>query len=346
MQRTVPRCGFLGLLAGLAMLCLAPGIRAQDDSGENVKFDTADDVELRGIFYSGAKAKAPVAVLLHKLGGSRDQAGWDKSLVKELHVKGFAVLAFDFRGHGESTTVNSGFWRVNANRTLIRGAKPDRTKINSKDFMRDYIPMLVNDVTAAKRYLDKQNDAGLVNSSNIILIGAEEGAAIGCLWLDTEWSRKPLVRTIGVRWIVDPQGRPPGEDVAAAIWLSPTATLNNKNVGNFLKDHKEIRDKVPMVFCAGKDDSAGSTAAKKLFDDLKKGGKSTDLTFLRIEEKAGKARGAELVAKTTLKVPEEITKYLEKVIQKNGLHAWRMREPDNGPPYILVRLQAFGFALP
>ena len=61
MQRT-PRCGFLGLLAGLAMLCLAPGIRAQDDNGENVKIDTADDVELRGVFYPGAKAKAPVAL--------------------------------------------------------------------------------------------------------------------------------------------------------------------------------------------------------------------------------------------------------------------------------------------
>jgi pimeloyl-ACP methyl ester carboxylesterase len=324
------------------MLAMSPPVRAQEIEGENVKFDSADDVELRGIFYQGKKAKAPVAVLLHKYGGSREQAGWDKSdksLVKELHDKGFAVLAFDFRGHGESTTVNAGFWtKAAANRTLIRGAKADRTKIHHKDFMRDYIPMLVNDVTAAKRFLDKQNDAGLVNSSSVILIGAEEGAAIGSLWLVSEWLRTPLIRTIGVRWVRDPQGRPPGEDVAAAIWLSPTSTLGGKNVATLLREQKGIREKVPMVFYAGKDDSAGSVAAKKLFDDLKKGGKSSDLTFLRIEDKAGKARGAEVLSKSGLKVPEEITKYLEKVIQKNSIRAWKMRDVDNGPPYVLVTL--------
>jgi dienelactone hydrolase len=325
------------------MIWMSPAVRAQDElDQENVKFDSADEVELRGIFYPASKAKAPVALLLHKLGGSREQAAWDKSLIRVLQKKGFAVLAFDFRGHGDSTTVNAGFWKYNANRNLIKGAK-DRTKINSKDFMRDYIPMLVNDVTAAKRYLDKQNDSGLVNSSNVILIGAEEGAAISCLWLDTEWSRKPLIRSIGLRWVPDPQGRPPGEDVAAAIWLSPTSTLNGKNVWSFLKDHKEIRDKVPMVFCAGKGDSAGSSSATKLFEDLKKGAKSLDLTFLRIDEKAGKARGAELVKSG--QIPEDITKYLQKVIDKNGVHAWKAREPENGPPYSLVRLQPW-FPLP
>jgi hypothetical protein len=344
MQQLMPGREIIGLLAGLAILCMPLRVRAQDElDQENVKFDTADEVELRGTFYPAAKAKAPVVLLLHKFGGSREQAGWDKALVKALHDKGFAALAFDFRGHGESTTVGTGFWKVVANRNLVRGAK-DRTKISSKDFMRDYMPMLVNDVAAAKRFLDKQNDAGLCNSSNVILIGAEEGAAIGSLWLASEWLRKPLVRTVGLRWIVDPQGRPPGEDVPAAIWLSPTSTLNGKNVGNFLKDHKEIRDKVPVVFVAGSGDATGVSSAKKLFDDMKKGAKSPDLTFLRIEEKAGKARGAELVKSG--KIPEEITKYLQKVIDKNGVHAWKSREPENGPPYLLVKLQAFGYALP
>ncbi len=349
---------FMGILTGLAILALPHGVlgqnkgqdKAQDkgqdkakdkksDSSENIKFDSVDGVELRGTFYPASKAKAPAVLMLHRYGGNRQ--AWEK-LAEELQNKGFAVLTFDFRGHGESTGVNPEvFWKINANTTLINGAKQNRKAIRFADFKRSYPPMLVNDIMAAKRYLDKQNDAGLCNSSNLILIGAEEGAALGCLWIHEEWDRRPQIRTTLNRWIYDPQGKPFGEDIAAAIWLSPAAGLYGKSAGPWL-DKKEIRDKIPMLFYASKEDSAGVGAASQLYEDLKRRNK-LDLTFPPVL-KPGKERGADLVSKKDDKVREDIAKYLEKVIDKRGVNAWKIREPEKGPLAELVSLQRYGFS--
>jgi hypothetical protein len=336
----------MGFLAALTTLALAGEIRAQDktgakksDSSDNIKFDSVDGVELRGTFYPASKAKAPPVLMLHRLGGNRQ--GWENAAEK-LQDKGFAVLTFDFRGHGESTKVSPDFWKLSANANHIRGGnKPDKKTIRQSEFRADYLPMLVNDIAAAKRYLDKQNDAGLCNSSNLILVGAEEGAALGLLWMDSEWDRRPKIQTTLNRWIFDPQGKPFGEDIVAAIWVSPTSALSGKSVSSWLRDHKEVREKIPMVFYASKEDPSGSAAATKLFDDLKRQGKM-DQSFLQL--KGGKARGVDLVNNKDFKVPEDFKKYLEAVIDKKGVNAWKMRDAEKGPLAELVPLQRYGFS--
>src|SRR5439155_24509606 len=93
---------FIGLLTALAILTLPGGIRAQDkaqdeksDTSDNVKFDSADGVELRGTFYPAPKAKAPAILILHRYGGNRE--GLER-LAEELGMKGWGVLTFDVRG--------------------------------------------------------------------------------------------------------------------------------------------------------------------------------------------------------------------------------------------------------
>ena len=182
MHLSVGKRGFAGIVTALAILVLPQALYGQDkaqekksDSSENIKFDSVDGVELRGSFYAASKAKAPAVLMLHRYGGSRQ--GWEK-LAEELQSKGFAVLTFDFRGHGESTKVTSDFWTFPANINHIRGGRKDKKIIRQSEFRTDYLPMLVNDIVAAKHELDKRNDAGECNSSNVILIGAEEGAAL------------------------------------------------------------------------------------------------------------------------------------------------------------------------
>ncbi len=152
-----------------AVLAAVPSVRAQDKKGEEVQFETADKVEIRGTFYASSKPKAPCVVLLHNVGGNRQQEGWDK--LAQALSKDFAVLSFDFRGHGDSTSVDPTFWKVGAN-TMIKGAAKTPSKISYKDFPDAYYPMLINDLAAARRFLDQQNDAGACNSSSIIVIGA------------------------------------------------------------------------------------------------------------------------------------------------------------------------------
>src|SRR5438132_383393 len=94
-----PSCrGLLAFLAVFGLLLVPSSGRAQ--RSEEVQFSTADKVELHGTFYFPQKSKAPCAILLHRLGGSREQKGWDS--LATLLQKDYAVLAFDFRGHGDS----------------------------------------------------------------------------------------------------------------------------------------------------------------------------------------------------------------------------------------------------
>jgi pimeloyl-ACP methyl ester carboxylesterase len=315
-------------------------VPARAQKSEEVQFETFDKVELRGTFYASTKPKAPCVILLHKIGGNRQQNGWD-NLAQELQ-KEFAVLSFDFRGHGDSTGVGPEFWRNQSN-FLIKGAGRSQ-KISFKDFPPAYYPMLANDVAAAKRYLDKQNDALACNSSNVVVIGAEEGAAIGALWIASEWQRRRFVKSFG-GWTLDPKGRVEGEDIAAAVWLSIPKTFAGAYVGRWLTGpFNRVRDKTPMVFFYGEKDAKQAEASKDLFEYVKRAGREK-LEFTRLRGKDTKLAGSELLDKKSLGTSDEIATYLDKVMQKRGLRAPVMRDTENGPPLYPVPLTAFGFAL-
>jgi pimeloyl-ACP methyl ester carboxylesterase len=307
---------------------------------EEVQFDTADKVELHGTFFPSSKAKAPCVILLHGLKGNRDQNGW-KELAQVLS-KDFAVLSFDFRGHGDSTNVDSMFW--NGSNNMIKGAARKPNKITHKDFPPNYLPVLANDVTAAKRYLDRQNDAGACNSSNVIIIGAEEGAAIGALWMYAEWLHPRMIKNMFGGLTPDPTGKVEGEDIAAAIWLSIPKTLGGADVGYYLRGpNNKIRDKVPMVFFYGDKDQKANAAANALLAELKRSGKEK-LEFTRTRAKNTNLSGAALLGKKSLGTEEEISTYLvDNVMPKRGAKAWVQRDPEKGPPLTLLQLYKLGF---
>ena len=90
-----------------------------------------------------------------------------------------------------------------------------------------YFPVYVEDLAAVRAYLDQLNDHGDLNSSSIYIIGAEDTAALGFLWMAAEWNRPGIHPLLGMGQqykvvptpgiINDPEG---GRDVAGAIWLS------------------------------------------------------------------------------------------------------------------------------
>jgi pimeloyl-ACP methyl ester carboxylesterase len=323
-----------------AVVILSPALRAQKAS-EEVQFDTADKVEIHGSFYAPGKSKAPCVLLLHKLGGSRDENGWDQ-LARALQ-KDYAVLRFDFRGHGDSTNIGPGFWRYPSN-ALIKGSARMPQKISYKDFLPGYLPVLANDVAAARRYLDTQNDAGVCNSANIIVIGAEEGAAIGALWIASEWERRRLTKSNFGQWIVDPS-RVEGESVAAAVWLSIPRTLSGVSVGFWLRGPaNRVRDKVAMAFFYGDKDQKASAAAQASMSELRLGGREKP-DFTKLRAKDTRLAGAELLGKSTLNTEDEIAIYLEKVMQKRGAKPYVKRDVEGGPQLAPISLSRYGFNL-
>src|SRR5262245_8912552 len=95
-------------LLGLALLGFFASIPVA--TGQN-KFEkgnlkTGDGVKIVGSSWGSSKGKkGPVVLLLHDFkadkGGNSHADGWD-SLDEALNKEGYAVLSFDFRGHGDS----------------------------------------------------------------------------------------------------------------------------------------------------------------------------------------------------------------------------------------------------
>jgi len=67
---------------------------------EKIVFNTSDGWAIAANYYP---SPGNAVVLLHKFASDKSEY---MSFAKELNQKGYAVLAIDFRGHGESTTRN------------------------------------------------------------------------------------------------------------------------------------------------------------------------------------------------------------------------------------------------
>lgn len=166
----------LALLAGAACLALAqttgsPGATDQKPvrteakvrapKPERVSFETDDKtpVTIVGSYTAPPEstrgARAPMAILLHMY--QENRKSFDP-LVPVLHEAGFAVLAIDLRGHGESVT-------------------PASLKLAARVEDRDprLFREMTKDVEAAYRWLSRRNE---VDASRFVLVGASIGASV------------------------------------------------------------------------------------------------------------------------------------------------------------------------
>jgi dienelactone hydrolase len=334
-----PRCPgrlAVGLVVGLTVAGAAYGGQATEKAapvqGEKVRFDTVDQVELHGTFYPSSRGtKGPCVMFLHELGGNSQQEGWNE-LAAELQKKGYAVLAFDFRGHGDSTGVGSSFWQDRTNQTLkgFSGTKA-RDKISHKDFNRlEHYLMLVNDIAAAKRFLDRKNDSQECNSADTVVIGAGSGATLGALWVYSEWIRRNAVRN-PLGFVVG-SGEPEGKNIACAVWLSlsPTIRTQTLRVQNWFQ--RPVREKVPVYFIVGENDKTASLA-KLIHDRVIKAptDKNVKNTGMKAIPGSNKLSGRELLGKKSLGTEELIGKYIDKVMEDRGASAWAKKEVDKHP---------------
>ncbi len=124
---------------------------------EVVRFTTTDGIEIVGDYHAPPQdaAPAPVAILLHMYGSNRLTWG---PLIEKLTPAGFAVLAIDLRGHGES-----GAPKIEEFRTQIQKHQPGL--FHDMHF----------DLEAARRWLAGRDD---VDPTRVALIGASVGSSI------------------------------------------------------------------------------------------------------------------------------------------------------------------------
>jgi len=334
---------FLALNASLALVLAAgPGYsQNKDDNKEDISFRTFDGVLIKGTFYPGAKGdKSPTVMMLHKYGGNSNATGW-VALAKRLQEKGYSVLAFDFRGHGLSTTIidPEKFWKYQPNVTYYaKTPKKGQDTIKIGDFKSSYFPFLLNDIIAARQDLDNRNDNGGCNVSNILVIGAEEGAALGLTWMTYEFFRESInVKAPGVvvPWVWQPNklvlDRPASEDLAGGVWLSATHFPQKINAPyshcmNLTKD--KLRT-IPMWFTYGEADKVGKEDAHYIADILKlnKGDLKIKNPTLPIKGETT-LRGAGLLGVAKLDTEDLIEKFMDQMVKLRPNEAKKNRNAN------------------
>jgi alpha-beta hydrolase superfamily lysophospholipase len=318
-----------------ALFWLTPAVPAQD--GKKINIQTVDGVTLHGKFYAGKGGDAATVLLLHALGEKSSQKNW-VDLAESLRAKGYAVLAFDFRGHGGSTTVDPDtFWQAKfPYNGLVSGAREKSSTIDFKGFDKRYYPALVNDIAAAKAFLERKNDARECNTNSLIVIGAEDGATLGAIWMNSEWHRyrvktdalgNPMVGFGGQP--VPDLTKPEGEATICGVWLSISSKLGARQVTlSSVLDLAAKKKAVPMVFVHSMGDKSGSTLAKELVKKIKP--PKTSKTFEKYKFTDAVAipnsslKGANLLEKS-LQTKEFIGDYLEGVVAAKGKE-WMERD--------------------
>lgn len=141
-------------LVALAVATLPISARALEP--KPAAFKTKDDVEITGDYYPPAgQTPSPVVVLLHMYRSNR--TAW-KPLVPQLHEAGFAVLAIDLRGHGDSV-------KPRAQRLVTRAMDRDPILFNA----------MHNDVYGAYDFLTRQPGCDM---SRLALVGASVGGSV------------------------------------------------------------------------------------------------------------------------------------------------------------------------
>lgn len=337
------------LVAGVLAFGFMPtAVFAQADKSEKVRITTIDSVELIGNFYPCTDPKVknpPVVLMLHPLGENSQKKDW-VGLAESLQSK-FAVMTFDFRGHGNSTEIlPETFFRYPANKTGVKGSQT-RTSIEFKDFEKGYYPAIVNDIAAVKGYLDRKNDTGACNTSSFIVIGAGDGATLGAIWLSSEWHRFRLVQN-PMFIQMQPDNRAEANDVIGFIGLNITSNLGSRTVSLANTLDLSLRQKaIPMAFFHSDEDKSGMNVANNLIKGVKSLKDKEKYAYtLRIPVgKAGKLTGSGLLQKS-LGTREAIMEYLEKVVDAKGRewaeHEFRKtsfvwRYPLNAPNYIIAK---------
>lgn len=127
------------------------------NSSSKVEFKTSDGYIIKGNLYKPSlktkDAKKPVVLLLHMLGRTKDTYN---PLVPKLIENGYYVLAIDFRGHGESTS-------------LVDGTKKSYQSFSDSDWRK-----ITNDIDAALVFLSSQGSS--IDINKCAVVGASIGA--------------------------------------------------------------------------------------------------------------------------------------------------------------------------
>jgi pimeloyl-ACP methyl ester carboxylesterase len=256
---------------------------------EDLVLETKDGVRLRATYFPGNKGKDTTPVIvLHDYNGSR-QDMFPLAIYLQQTL-GFAVIAPDLRGHGESTTT-----------------KDASIKLNSDNMPMSQYPLMVDqDMESVKRYLLAKNNGGELNIDKLAIVGAGMGATVAALFTARDWS-----------WPMLATGKQ-GQDVKAIAMISPQFVFKNLNMQSAFgvpNGGMALQKDVSIYILCGTLDSkemAESNRIYKAFTAHRRPEKDPrDRTAFLQENLKTKLQGAKLLTEPALGVSRNIGQFLQ-----------------------------------
>ncbi|HEX3149950.1 MAG TPA: hypothetical protein VHR66_17870, partial [Gemmataceae bacterium] len=249
---------------------------------------TSDGLSLNGYWFQGnaIDKQRPDAVMMFPAPGNKVNDAWI-GLARALSEKNFSVLLFDWRGCGLNAADTAGsrifedktkFWTELYNRQLLKPSQKlledkglDYKTISAKsDTLYRYRDFMLNDLLAARYYLDRQNDNGKCNTNRVWIVTEKDGGQLGLAFIVSEFSRNTIYNPKKASATEETQFKAAGKDYCGLTTLSyasnnATASAVFKNGMNLLnllpqkecKDHLEHR--LAMVMVYGKKEGAASS---------------------------------------------------------------------------------------
>lgn len=282
---------------------------------------TKDGLPLSAMYWpSRLKAQGGVVVLLHGMNGN--QLDWGK-LPESLQGQGYAVLAVDLRGHGQSKGKALGgneAIEAKAKGKTKTKPKPAKTGVEATSLKaRDFPLMVTLDMKAVKQFIYLEHQKEALNMNKMAIIGAGMGAAVALRFAEADWLEPP--HNDG------PVGNqtPRGQDVRALVLLSPEE-VSGLPMPDAIKILRARPLNVAMMFGIGVKDKLDKGQTKKLYDLAMT--PDTNIDRMYYQEYNSPARGCGLLA-NNLPTEKQILKFLETHLTAVNSE-WRDRESRIG----------------
>lgn len=283
---------------------------------EKVRFQSVDGVQLHGTYWPGRGRTPPVVLLVHELGKDSRQKVW-RELAVALQKEKYAVLAFDLRGHGLSTEVEPDlFWQpAFPNRAMVRNLNP--LEIEFKRFDKRYYPALVNDLAAAKAFLNRKNDAGECNTGSLSVVAAGTGATLASIWINAEWHRYRFYPPSLFGMPATLANSPEGDKLLCGVFLDVTPSLGGRSIPlASLLDVPGRQRKMPLALFHGDENEPSTRLAKGLLKSFEYRQKLPLTTAVEVPG-AGELEASGLL-QGGLGTTRAIVEYLNAVLEQRG----------------------------
>jgi len=246
------------LLAGgspVGLAQLATGEARQQEAlpeAKELSLETSDGVSLAVQYFAAPGEDKPDAtvIMIHDLGGSSDTL---VPLAESLQRAGYAVLAPDLRGHGESSiptyakaAAAGEQWKLLKRQDFEAMATTRGGRVRGQGDIR-------GDIEAVRNWIKSEAAAGRLDLDRIILVGSGMGAALAATWTVADAAWPPLA------------SGPQGAQVKGLVLVDPTFATKGFLIGPALAN-EPVRSTVPVLILAG----SGSRDAGKVFEQLKR----------------------------------------------------------------------------